>query len=359
LSIAQFPIAYALAVRGVAKSRRGDPSPYLADARPSASATAPRSRHAPPRLTSPLEAQIWIERQIHRWTGKSFLIAVLPAVLLTLLFIAMLLGGHGREVQGLGSATIYLLFVSLIVESISAGSNFGSFQASVPWNQPRGAYLMPAYFGALPLSSGDFVWAKVRAAVVRVLWVSLGVVLLAALVAGISGYARAWMVGHAEWRLEYGLSATLALAMLPPLALVMLALSATCSVMWIVLLGRSKEVTIGILTVCWLCVLATRFKDAQIIAFLSALIPLAAGVKLGALAALVLYVGSRRMLSWPRLIAITGFWTATAGTLIAWLWWYAPPSLFTPMRSVCTGLLVAPVLGAVAAPLALARNRAR
>jgi hypothetical protein len=218
---------------------------------------------------------------------------------------------------------------------------------------------MPAYFATLPFSSGDFAWAKMRTAAARMLWISAWIVLVAALVAEISGYARAWMAQHSAWRAEYGLPATLGLAAVPPLALVMLTLSATTSFMWVILVGRSKELTITILTLCWLCVLAARFKDQQIIAFLSVFVPVAAGVKVCALITLLFHVGSRRVLSWSRLIALTGFWAATAGALIAWLWWYAPHSLFTAMRSVCTGLLVAPILGAVAAPLALARNRAR
>jgi hypothetical protein len=359
LSIAQFPIAYAAAMSGVAKSRRGDPSPWAADGHDSVAASTGHKRHRMPHLPSPFAAQLWMERNIHRWAGKSFLVALLPAALLALTFVAALSGAHGAGVQTLGSATIYLLFGSLVLIGISTGMNFGSFQANVPWNQPAAAYLMPAYFATLPFSSGDFAWAKIRSAAARMLWVSAWIVLLAAIVAEVSGYAQAWMAQHTAWRAEYGLAATVGLAAVPPLALVMLTLSATTNFMWLILLGRSKEFSIMVLSVCWLCVLAARFDDQQIIAFLSVFIPFAAGVKVCILIALLSHVGSRRVLSWPRLIAITGFWATTAGTLVAWLWWYAPQSLFTPMRSLWTSILIAPVLGTVAAPLALARNRAR
>jgi len=359
LSIAQFPIAYAVAVNGVAKSRRGDPSPFDADDRRTDAASSSRTAQRVPPLPSPFAAQLWMERKIHRWTGKSFLLVLLPAVLLVLTLAAVLAGAHGAGVQNLGSATLYLLFGSLVLIGISTGMSFGSFQANVPWNQPSAAYLMPTYFATLPFSSGDFAWAKMRSAAARMLWVSAWIVLLAALVAEISGYARAWMAQHSAWRAEYGLPGTLGLAAVPPLALVMLTLSAATSFMWVILIGRSKELTIPILTICWLCVLAARFKDQQIIAFLSVFVPVAAGVKVCALITLIFHVGSRGVLSWSRLIALTGFWAATVAMLITWLWWYAPHSLFTAMQSVCTGLLVAPILGAVAAPLALARNRAR
>lgn len=361
LSVAQLPIAYAVAVNGVAKCRRGDPSPFVARI-PYSDAAASRGPRSTPQLASPLAAQLWMERQIHRWTGKAFLVALLlPTVLLSAMFVAILSGAHAHRqgIQTLGMATIELLFGSLVIVGLATGINFGSFQASVPWNQPRAAYLMPPYFAALPLSNGDFAWAKMRAATTRTLSVSVGIVLLAALVAAVSGYAAAWMAHHAAWRAEYGLAATLGLAALPPLALVMLALSATASVMWIILLGRSKDASLILLAVCWLCALASAGHDAQILAFLSVFIPIAALAKVCALVALVFYVGSRGVLSWARLSLMAGFWAATAATLTGWLWWYAPASLLAQLSPVGIGILVAPILGAVAAPLALARNRAR
>ena len=371
LSIAQFPLAYAVAVRGVAKCRRGDPSPSFVDAPlPAASADsasgtgarapAARDGRAVPQFADPLDAQLWMERQVHRWTGKSFLVAVLPVVLLMLLLVAVLMGAHSNVVRNLGMATSYLLFGSLVITGLSTGINFGSFQANVPWNQPPAAYSMPAYLATLPLSNGDFAWAKLRAATTRMLWVSLWVVLICAVISNISGSADAWMVQHAAWRAEYGVAATYGLVALTPLAVVMLALSATACIQWMVLSGRSKTMLPWTsCVICGLCLLAPRVGQGQVEMLLHVILPTAAALKICGLVTLVYYVGSRRLWSWARLAVIAAFWAATAGTLVAWIWWNAPQSALPPLSGLCIGILAAPVLGAVAAPLALGWNRAR
>ena len=365
LSMAQFPIAYAVAVHGVAKCRRGEPSPRVAKDRDHpASTSVTRWKRGMPHLASPLDAQLWMERRIHRWAGKSALVALIPAVLLIVLFIAMLSGADESNPEGLqflGAATIVLLFIALGIIGLSTGVNFGSFRSRIQWNQAD-AYQMPPYFAALPFATGDFAWAKMRAATQRMLWVSAGVVLTCAAVAKISGFSDAWIGRHAEWRDEYGLAATLALAALPSISVVMLVLSATASVMWVALQGRLKAVVplIVLISVMLLFVISFAGRPhGAVPSVLPDIIRIAAVVKLCGLATLVFYVGSRRILSWGRLAAITGFWAATAGTLVAWLTWYAPQGLISPMTTLCVGIVVAPVLGAVAAPAALGWNRVR
>lgn len=364
LSIAQLPIAYGLAVSGVAKCRRGDPSPDLAGdplpARPEAAPAAGHSR-AVRHFATPLAAQFWLERQVHRWTGKSFLIALVPAGLLMLvLFVAVLRGANGNLVQNLGMAVIYLLFGSLLLSGLSTGLSFGSFQANVPWDRPPAAYSMPAYLAALPLSSGDFAWAKLRMATTRMLWVSVGVVLICVLIARFSGSADAWVDQHAAWRAEHGMAATLGLAALTPIAMVMLTMSATGSIIWTVLTRHSKTLLPWTFCgICGLCLLAPRLNNEGVDTLLHVILPTAAAVKVCGLITLVYYVGSRRALSWARLTAITGFWLGTACTVVAWISWNAPQSPITPLSGLCIGILAAPVLGAVATPLVLGWNRAR
>ncbi len=375
LSIAQLPLAYVVAVRGVAKCRRGDPSPSFvsqplsvgasaarAAAADTSAADAPaaRGRRAALQFASPLDAQLWMERRVHRWTGKSFLVAVLPAVLLMLLLIALLMGAHGDVVRNLGMATSWLLLVSLVITGLSTGLNFGSFQANVPWNQPPAAYSMPAYLATLPLSNGDFAWAKMRAATTRMLWVSLWVVLICALITQASGFADSWMAQHAAWRAEYGIAATLALTALTPLAVVLLTLSVTGGIIWLVLSGRSRSLLPWTFCAfCGLCLLAPHVSQEQADKLLHVVLPTAALLKACGLVGLVYYVGSRRLLSWGRLAVIASFWAGTAGTVVAWIRWNVPQGPLTPLSGLWIGVLAAPVLGAVAAPLVLGWNRAR
>jgi hypothetical protein len=330
LSLAQFPIAYAVAGHGVARCRRGEPGP--------ASTSAPARARALPVLASSFQAQLWIERQIHRWTGKSALVAVIPAMLLILVFIARISGKQETDpemLQTLGKASIVLLFIALGVIGISTGCSFGTFRRHMPWHLAD-AYVVPPFFAALPFATGDLAWAKMRAAVQRMLWVSAAVVLICVVVAQASGFV---------------------MAALPVFATVMLVLAATASSIWITLLGRSKAVWISFAIICLLPLFALRAVagPATLVASLPIVVPIAAAMKLVALAALLFYVSSRKLLSGPRLAIITGFWAVTAGSVSAWLAPYSPDGLL----AVCVGIVIAPGLGAVAAPVALAWNRAR
>jgi hypothetical protein len=366
LSMAQFPIAYAVAVHGVAKCRRGEPSSRVAQDRnePASGATARRKRGMA-HFASPLDAQLWMELRTHRWVGKSSLVALIPGVLLIVLLIAKLKGADHVNSQGLGNlgeAVINLLFGALGVIGIATGLNFGSFGKRTGWSKP-GAYLMPPYLAALPFTAGDFAWAKMRAAVQRILWVSAGIVLTCAAVAKISGVSGAWVTGRPEWRAEYGLAASLALTALPYVSIVMLVLSATASVMVIVIIDEVRGVAPEMLLFWVIVVIVLGFVPATRYEFvarhLQVIVQVAAIVKLCGFAALVAYVGSGRVLSWRRLTVITGFWVATAGTVLAWLTWYAPQGLLSPASALCAAIGAAPVLGALAAPVAMGWNRVR
>jgi hypothetical protein len=362
LSIAQLPIAFAVAVKGVARSRCGEPSPTVtANRSRPVSTSATRGKRGVPEHAGALDAQLWMERQIHPRVGKSALVALIPAVLVIVLLLVMLLRGGENDastLQGLGTAVILLLFGALGIIGISTGISFASFRASTPSHQAV-AYPMPSFFAALPFATGDFAWVKMRAAMQRMLWVSAGVVTTCALVARISGLADAWMTRHATWRNEYGLAATLALGALPPISFVMLIVAATASVVWIGLLWRTRVVSIGLLSLIMLLSALPIAGRSTVASLLPVIIPVAAVVKLCALAALVFYVGSRRVLSWGRLGVITALWAATAGTLVTCLMWYAPEGALSPMNALSAGVAIAPVLGAVAAPAALGWNRVR
>lgn len=317
-------------------------------------------------FSSPLEAQLWIERRLHRWAGWSAVVTLTAAVLLfnllitvfAVFFIARTSAGRSPPealqsvLAWLGQVTILALYYSLALIGIITGLNFGTFRSSVQSHQAN-AHLMPSYFAALPFTTGNFAWTKMRAAVQRMLWPSAGVLLMCAIVAQVSGFTDAWMARHAQWRIEYGLTVTLALGALPYVSLVMWVLSATASVMWISFAGRRAV---------WGCVFAgitimlgnLLWSPRAVMSLLAVALPVAAALKLMGLAALILYVGSRGLLSWSRLAVITSFWAATVGTLVACFTWYAPEGQIGMLA-----IVLAPVLGAVAAPVALTLNRVR
>jgi hypothetical protein len=265
------------------------------------------------------------------------LLALIPAVLLTLVLMARLSGTSDPEtLQKLGQAVIGLLFVALSAIAIATGISFSGFRYRPQFQQAEG-YSMPPFFAALPVATGDLVWTKIQAVAQRMLWISAGVALMCAVIARISGFQ---------------------LAALPLVSSVLLALSAAVSALWITLLGRAKVMWISFLLICFLpvFVLAGLQRTDEFVASLPVILPIAAAVKLGALALLMFHVGSRKMLDWGRLAIITAFWAATAATVMACLTFYAAMSL---LNALFAGIVVAPVLGAVGAPAALAWNRAR
>jgi hypothetical protein len=366
LSLIQLPLAYATAVRGVSKARHGEPRSVTKQPDREASPSTIAAPGKLPAFASPLAAQLWMERRTHRWSGTSTLLALIPIVLLLILLLSRLSGAAERNPDALGmlgKAVIYVLLLALGMIGLSSGLNFASFRSRVQWYQAD-AFVMPPYFAALPLSTADFVWTKITAALTNLLWISLGVLAMCACVAWISGFAESWLSQHAAWREQYGIVPTVALAALPSVLFIMMMLTATASVMWVALLGRFWNwITIaGTLLFAVAVVtltLAGRYPNGYAARLFPEVLTVLAIAKIGALAALIYYVHSKRLLSASRLAVIAGFWAATVAMLCAWLAWYAPQELVNPLTALCAGIVFAPVLGAVAAPWALHRNRAR
>jgi hypothetical protein len=365
LSLAQFPLAYAYAVRGVSKSRRGEPAQEPWARSEHANAPAPVRFRAPPKLTSPLHAQLWVERRIHRWSGKVSIVFLVPFLLLLLVVLASLAGATERNpeaLQMLGRGVIAVLLVSLATVGISTGLAFGSFRSGAQWNQPN-AFAMPAFFAALPFESGDFAWTKIRGAATSMLWVSAGILLICVAIAWVCGYGGPWSSSFAAWRAQYGVLASVALAALPVVALIMGVLAATASVMWMVLLGRYWNwifvIACFVFTavVVTLPILATRPGIGANV--LPGIANVVAALKVFGLAWLIYYVGSRRLLSWARLGVMAAFWAAAVVASLAAVMWYVPEDAIRPLTALATLIAVVPGLGAIAAPLALQWNRAR
>lgn len=365
LSIAVCPIAYAVALSGVAKARRGELSPVVRENDSGSIPVAP-GQSGMREFRTPLEAQLWMERRLHRRAGTSAIVALTAAVLLftALMAIPLMPQSHiPREaLQALVQQATGALLCGLMLVGIVTGLNFSTFRSSLRSIDSPDAYPMPPYFAALPLTTGDFAWAKMRAATQRMLLLSAGVLLICAIVAQVSGLTDSWLAGHAQWRAEYGLRVTLALGVLPYVSGVMWMLSATASVMCVYLAGRRSVVFACGFAGAALLVLCSMLGHGAGAGLITEILPIVAVLKLLSVAALTVYVGSRRILKWSRLVAITSLWAATVGTLAAYFSWYLPAGPEGHdgwLSGLSLAILLAPVLGAVAAPVALTFNRVR
>lgn len=363
LSIAGWAMAYAVALNGVSKARRGEPSHVVTEQRAvSIAAAAGKSRV--PEFQSPLEAQLWMERRLHRWAGIPVIAAlmlVVPVTVLPLMAVYLIRAGDSARgaLAGLAELAINGLLTGLVLCGILTGLSFATFRPSLRSLDRAKGYPMPPYFAALPVTAGDFSWTKMRAATERTLLLSAGVLLICAILAQIFGLAGAWMTRHTDWRTAYGLTATLALGALPYVSLVLWVLSAAASAIWVALAGRAVylaclfgcSAVVGFGPMLW-----PHLAGAGVVTIT---LPIAAALKLIGLAALILYVGSRRLLSWSRLAVIASVWVVTGASLMASFSWYPPAGLGGSLNALCISIILAPVLGAVAAPIALTFNRVR
>ena len=365
LSLVQFPLAYVVAVWGVARDRAG--ASALAEAKRIEIAKAVPSRRLR-RFRSALDAQLWFENRIHRWTGKSTLIIILPAVLVGIQIIAALNGGQAQDLHAraaLGGAVVVLSLLMLFAITVTTGYSFASFRGTGTWNQ-KDTFAMPAFFAALPLPTGDFVWAKTKGVITTMTWVYGGVLLLsvgATLLGNGFDFSPSWIVAL---RQQHGDLGTATMLVLPVLALLLFVLTATANTMSMILPGRTWNwigIYYAVLGICFGIAAAEVGRHWGKFGGPPALLPVAlraiAVVKLCELAALTWYVGTRRLQSWSRLAIITTAWLATVGATLASVMLLLPTGLIAPLTAAAAIAIFAPVLGIIGAPLALHFNRCR
>lgn len=361
LSLLQFPLAYAVAVRGVARARCGLPEPAM---KAPAAAGRKTSSGAMPDLADPQHALFWMERQIHRWVGKSALIALVPAMLILIIVFMRLGGTADRDVEGLqtlGGITLTLLAITVTLIGISTGLNLASFRPRMRSNESE-AFQITSFFAALPLRADDFVWAKFKVGLANMLWV-IGIALLVAIaLAYVSGLTELWGAQYASWIQAYGGVKAFARAFLPLAVILLFVLSITLSVMWIGLRGRGWTIAFGV--ACFLIVVAmlaalslNRSRPGVISDWLPETLWGLAALKVVGLTVLILRTRSRHLLSQGRLATILGLWAATVAVIVSFCAICLPEGAVKPLTALCTGLVLAPVLGTVGAPLAMARNR--
>jgi hypothetical protein len=373
-----------VAVCGVARARRGDPSAAASASDETAHAdetiaaniapttgshgavrTAPdardeaRNRRRPIAFRSGIDAQVWYEWHLHGFSRWFFLSTIVALLVL----VPMLLAPR-REVMSAGAMAATaagLLFMALVFVP-----SFGPLFANFVSNRYK-AFTMPSFFAALPLSSGDFAWAKMRAAARSV---ALMCVVIAALIAlGAAFVDGAWPTAlAAALRTRYGAFEGTLLVAFAAGALPLLAIAATMNTVWLALTDRRAfwhafnalliAIVIGwLFAVRWM----QQYPDWPLRAAeaLPEIMAAVATLKVVALAVLIQRVGSGRLYPWSRICLIGGAWLAALVAAIAVCLRYVPGADRHPIAAIATLVAVVPVLGIMGAPLALQLNRCR
>jgi hypothetical protein len=249
----------------------------------------------------------------------------------------------------------------LAVVSLTTGVSFATFKSDVA-SYSNDAFRMPAFFAALPMSTGDFAWAKLGAASRRMTFVAAIVTATIACIAAVTGLRGSLGAMLAVLAERVGTFEASMLAAAGLAAFVALAAAVSANVVWVTLLGRRWKAvnTVIVLLAVAVLPLSVWINTApNVLAVASAALPIAAGVKLGGLALLMRRVQSLGLYERSRILAIGAGWTAVVAAGFAAYLRYAPDGGIGAV-TVLSGLVVlVPVLGIVAAPLALRANRAR
>jgi hypothetical protein len=368
---AQLPAAYAVGVRGVALARIGGRQPV----RPSGA--SPRRKRAwtalslaslrsapQPALTSGADAQAWFERSVQRGRSTFVLTFLIPLVLLVVL-LGHLANASAQDSAALAQGLIGLLIFTLVFVGLATGPAFAAFDTDVqPFNSQ--AFRMPSFLGVLPLGAGDFAWAKLANAARRMGFVAAVMLAAALLIAWSIGLHDTWAVLLDRLSDRHGPIEAAFLLSLGPAAFLLAASVGTANVVWIGMLGRgwalsAASVIVTLIAIAVFGIWATSdptglqtSADA-----LSALLPYAAAAKLGLLAWLMHLVGARRLYSWGRLAFIGGAWLALVAAGFGVYLRYAPDAGPSASTAAALLILLTPIVGILAAPLALQWNRCR
>jgi hypothetical protein len=353
-SVVQIPFAFFVAVRGVAQDRSGIPDPHaISSALAGADEGAAKAAQRRPLRTfsGGMAAQLWFEKQVHHHSGM--IIAAFPILLLVLVIVFDARGMPESDPEtftAFAGIAISLFAWTLFALGGASGFVYASFRGSVPW-QSKEAFTMPPFFGTLPFSTGDFVWAKLASVTMRMMWIT-----------AIALVACAWIAYRAGF-IHRGSNPLLAM---PVIAFVLILLSGTASLMGLSLAGRAGNwlnyVNLGRYAIIGLGGAAIGSwwgRHHEPPAGLAEVAQILAIVKIATLVLLVRHVGQRNLLSWGRLAILLALWLATFGALLTTALTFVPEGKISMLTLVATLIVLAPVQGTIAAPLALHLNRVR
>jgi hypothetical protein len=355
-SVLQIPLVFLVASRGVARDRRGASQDGTRTGAAGDTSLAKREAKAAARrplqqFPGALEAQFWFESRIQRWSGV--VVSALPLLLLIIVVVLSALNtriAHPTLFGAIARIAILMFVWSLIALAAVNGFLYASFRSVTRW-QYRDVFAMPAFFAALPMSTGDFVWVKLMSVTTRMLWFSGAAIIGCACIVYITGIID---------------PANVPVLALPVSAFVLFLLSCTASAMCMSLAGRTWNRSNAIH--------CTRYVALAIAAALvgaywgrhhappPALPEIVRGiaiVKLVSLTLLARHVARRGLLSAGRLAAILAFAAATFAALLGTALVYLPEGAISVLTLSASLVLLTPVQGTLAAPLALHLNRVR
>jgi len=362
-------IAFGVASWGVGRARRGDPA--FREAAVTEVGTR-KLRRIVPRVpfASPLDAQQWFERQAHGARNKSIFLLIVPFVLAVA--VAATFAGHldTKAPPGPAAALAMVSNAALVVAglytllAVVIGPSCASFSSRISWSYADD-FTMPSFFAALPLTTGDFAWAKLRLAARASFWLVGLIVLFSLPIALLFGQLGLWVVVFDALRAQYGSVEAVLRLTLVPLSLAAFMAACSASVVWTALFGRGWKLMSVVVTLLGSSVFVWagwRPYHPEWFEWLSAsagaLLPWAVVLKVGALAWLAHLVGTRyRHYSRSRVVWIVAIWLVAVVAA-----WAAAMHLFPHLRAstiLFTSIVAMPVLGILAAPLALQLNRTR
>ena len=357
LFVCTIPPAYIVAVRGVARARRGDQPDWkwLAAWPRSFAGWFSRRRRS---FGSPSRAQVWFE---WRRNGLGLPIIVGLAILFVAAWIAV--NRHNPDLSPDHPLRSPVLFFAIpLWAAFSTGSVSGGFQGS------RGRPSIPAFLATRPMTCAGLIWAKMMEAAIGtvVVWgMTLAAVVLMVLLTG------SWAELAGQWNILTECLSGVQKAALVPLGVVLL-LAATWRMMivnlflglagrgWVRIVGAfamGSAVVAAVLLACWLF-MHPEYRDVLLAA---------APWAVGWAAALKLLVGGwlvwlivRRRLVQARLTArLLAAWLLTAAGLTGLLCWLVPHGLAPWYLAPACVVLAMPLVRISLAPLALAWNRHR
>ena len=361
-------IAFGFATWGIGRARRGDPIVREARNPEVRARKPPRSVPSTP-FASAQAAQRWFEWQAHGARNKSVFLLMVPLVLG--LTVAANFAGHwdpkappGAAVAlaMVGNAAILVAGLHIMLAFI-IGPGCASFASRMSWSYADD-FTMPSFFAALPLSTGDFAWAKLRlAARASISLVGL-IVLFTIPIAVLFRQLGLWAAAFEALRDQYGSVETVLRMTLVPVSLAGFMAACAANVVWTALFGRGwKLMSVAVaLLGSGVLVWATwsRFHPewfAGLTTAARALLPWVAALKIVALAWLAHRVAARGHYGAARVVSIVGVWFGAV--LAAWAVGMRLLPNATASTVLFTSIVAMPVLGILGAPLALQLNRTR
>jgi hypothetical protein len=353
---AQIPLAYVVATWSLARARRGD-SPdwsWLIDWRRDLLGRDQAGKHS---FGTANQAQRWLE---WRRSGMGLTLGVLLAT--PFVAVLSLFTVTRAELPGLNWLCSPLCILAIpVMAAVSAGAEFGLFRTSPRESGPC------AFLATRPLSSTDFVVAKLGTAL-RAVLICYAVALPAFLLATVlSGWQQKLLDGLLYLSGDSP-SGAIGIALLTVLMLPALAWKFTVENMFVGLCGRKWVTSIaipGLAAAFWL-VPALGWWISHRPELLRVLIQaapwlLAFLVVVKLLLAVLVYrvLKNRSLIETPGVRQAVAVWLAATFVLSVLALWLVPSELLPWHSAICGAVLTVPIVRLGLAPLALAWNRHR